>query len=332
MTETVFTYGNLLRAARKCMRGVGWKNSVIKWRENLPAYCLRLERELARGTFKWSAPVQMAIASPKPRMVNSLRFRDRVVQRCMCDNGLYDDLTRGNDYDNGACQNGKGTAFSRGRLIRHLRRHWLKHGDKGWVLSLDVSRFFDSIPHGKLVNLVFQRVKSNRHRWMVRDLIRMGGKDGVGLDLGSPISQLLAVAYLTPVDYLCRHVAGVAGYVRYCDDIIALVPPVCVQPDGREVDGLTVARNLRDKVAAALGELGLALNPRSTIHPIRQGVRFLGHRHTIKGGGRVVAKPLRDKLRRQRGRLRRMLAKGVPPDRIARHLAATHQHTTKEQR
>ena len=67
----------------------------------------------------------------------------------MCNNGLYRDLTRGNIHDNGACQNGKGTTFTMDRLDCHLQRFWRKHGTDGWVLRLDIRRFFDSIRQAK---------------------------------------------------------------------------------------------------------------------------------------------------------------------------------------
>lgn len=319
---TIFTYGNLLKAAKKCMNGVRWKNSVIKWQENLPKYCLQLEQELASDKFKWSDSIKMMITSPKRRQVNSLLFRDRVVQRCMCDNGLYEDLTRGNIYDNGACQVGKGTTFSRNRLKCHMQRHFRKHGREGWVLSLDIKSFFDSIPHDRMIRFVFHNVRSHRFRWMARDLIKMGGKDGAGIELGSQISQLLAVGYLSPLDYFCKHKAGIDGYVRYCDDIIILVPKECQQPDGRVIDGLTVARNLKAKIIEILKDLGLTLNPKSAIYPLKQGVRFLGFRHKLTSGGAIKDTPVKKKISRERRRLRKMLRKNVSGENISKHLVS----------
>lgn len=322
MEEAGFTFENLLRAAKECARGVHWKNSVVKWQENLPRFCLRLERELAEGTFKWSESVKMLITSPKKRIVNSQRFRDRVVQRCMCNGGLYEDLTRGNVYDNGACQNGKGTLFMRNRLKCHLQRHYRKYGDAGWVLSLDVKRFFDSIPHDKLVSFIFQRVKSNRHRWMVRDLIRMGGTEGTGLELGSQISQLMAVGYLSPIDYFAKRVARIEGYVRYCDDIVILIPPECVQPEGTIVAGREVAMALKGTITKMLFDLGLSLNPKSTIYPIRQGIKFLGFRHRLTSGGGVLDTPLQKQTRKEKRKITKLMNKQLSPEAVVRHFNA----------
>lgn len=322
MEETGFTFENLFRAAKECSKGVRWKNSVIKWHENASRFCLRLEKELADGTFKWSDSVKMVITSPKKRIVNSLRFRDRVVQRCMCNTGLYDDLTRGNIYDNGACQNGKGTMFARNRLKCHIQRHFRKFGNNGWVLSLDIKKFFDSIPHDKLVNFVFKRVKSNRYRWMVRDLIRMGGNNGVGLELGSQISQLLAVGYLSPIDYFAKQVARIDGYVRYCDDILVLIPPRCTQPDGTVVDGKEIALSLKKIFAKMLADLGLELNHKSTIYPLRHGIKFLGFRHKLSSGGGVIDTPLRKQTRKENKKISRLIEKRLPPEALKRHFYA----------
>ncbi len=310
--EETFTFENLLQAAKECAKGVKWKNSVIKWDANILNYCLRLEQDLASGRFRWSDYIIMQITSPKPRTVNSLRFRDRVVQRCMCNTGLYDDLTRGNVYDNGACQKGKGTKFARNRLKCMMQRHFRQFEDKGWVLSLDIHSFFNSIPHDRLIQMVYRRVRNPRYRQMVAQVIRSFStpeSPGKGIGLGSQISQLLAVAYLSPVDYFAKMMARIDGYIRYCDNIIILIPDKITGPDGQTRDGKIIAQNVRNAIVRILTDLGLELNPKSTLFPLDKGINFLGFHYQLKKTGGVSVIPLKSSFRRERRKLGRMIKK-----------------------
>lgn len=312
MEETTFTFENLLQAAKECCKGVKWKNSVCKWDANILNYCLRLERDLAEDKFSWSPYIAMKITSPKPRTVNSLRFRDRVVQRCMCNNGLYEDLTRGNIYDNGACQKGKGTKFARNRLKCAMQRHFRQFGNNGYVLSLDIHSFFNSIPHDKLIQMVYNKVRNPRYRIMVAQVIRSFStpeQPDRGIGLGSQISQLLAVAYLSPVDYFCKMKACIDGYIRYCDNIIILVPDTITAPDGITRTGKEVAQNLKTVIQQLIESLGVELNPKSTIFKLEQGINFLGFRFRLKETGGVSVMPLRNCFKRERRKLSRLIKK-----------------------
>lgn len=312
MQEETFTFENLLQAAKECAKGVKGKNSVIKWDANILNYCLRLEQDLASGRFRWSDYVIMQITSPKHRIVNSLRFRDRVVQRCMCNTGLYDDLVRGNIYDNGACQKDRGTKFARNRLKCMMQRHFRKNQNRGWVLSLDIHSFFDSIPHDRLIQMVYNRVRNPRYRQMVAQVIRSFStpeKPGKGIGLGSQISQLLAVAYLSPVDYFAKMVAHIDGYIRYCDNIIILIPDKIAGPDGQTRDGKVIAQNIKTAIVRILTDLGLELNPKSALFPLDKGISFLGFHYQLKATGGVSVLPLKSSFRRERRKLAKMLKK-----------------------
>lgn len=69
----------LEKAAFECARGVRWKESVAKWMyERIPRLA-ELHAQLVSGRYKLSDYIIFRLCDPKPRIIHSTRFRDRVV-------------------------------------------------------------------------------------------------------------------------------------------------------------------------------------------------------------------------------------------------------------
>lgn len=308
---SILTFDGLMEAARQCALGVKWKDSIAAWTHprNIALNCLKLKQELDNGTYRLGGYVTFDVTEPKRRTIRSPKFRDRVVQRAMCNAGLYDDLTRGNIHDNGACQNRKGTTFTMDRLECHMQRHWRKHGSDGWVLRLDIRRFFDSIPHERLKEMVARNVRCDEFKRRVHEIIDSFDDPGIGL--GSQISQLLAIAYLSELDHYIKERLGVRHYVRYSDDIVMI-------HESREF----LHRTWMD-VAGRLTALGLQLNPKSTLHPLKQGVRFLKFRFILTDTGKVIRLLDNRNIVRIRKRFKRLSAKVATGERDMADLNAS---------
>lgn len=303
-SSDIFSFASLFRAVRECARGVSWKNSVMKWKLDTAKLCKKLYDELHNGKYRLSPYVTFEVVSPKRRTIRSLLFRDRVVQRVMCFSGVYRDLTRANIYDNGACQQNRGTLFALDRLRVLLGRYYRKNGRNGWVLRLDIRKFFDSIPHDRLCAMVRRKVSDPVFAEMICDIVGTFGENGRGIGLGSQISQLLAISYLSGLDHRIKEKMKIKCYVRYSDDMVLVHPdPEHLMRCFREIRGM-------------LAELGLELNQKSTIHPLRQGIIFLKFRYIVTETGKVVCKPTRPMIVRARRRLMRMVHKGVSREEI----------------
>lgn len=320
MSKGPFTYDNLLRAARECLSGVMWKGRSIQWRNNMASWVRKLEEDIDSGRYRPSKPTTVMITSPKPRTASAQNFRDRVVDKVIChEGGLTEDLFRNAYVDNCACRKDMGTSFALKRMKLHLQRHFRRYGNGGYVIEADIHSFFASISHEAVIRHVYNRVRDPLVRSMVADKIhRYRDENGneCGLDLGSEINQNLANSVLTPLDYAVKQAFGIEGYIRYCDNFILLLPEQ-VQlnqlTDSGEVqvtlDGKDYAKMLLVRIKEVIHPIGLTLNPKTTVHPLKYGICFLGFRFILTETGRVIMKPLKKSWKREKRKLKRLVAK-----------------------
>ena len=110
----------------------------------------------------------------------------------------------------------------------------------GQVIDADISKYFDTIPHDKLLELVAKRIVDKNILQLIRMWLKAPvveeGEDGKkrysGNDKGTPqggvISPLLANIYLHVLDQLGRRRRSRRGMearlIRYADDFVVLCP------------------------------------------------------------------------------------------------------------
>jgi RNA-directed DNA polymerase len=119
--------------------------------------------------------------------------------------------------------------FRPGRgCLNALRRvdELLKQGYT-WVVDADLKKYFDTIPHDRLMEVVRQRIADGRILNLIENYLQAGVMDGdemqeseLGTPQGAVISPLLSNLYLNDLD----HGAARQGFamVRYADDFVIL--------------------------------------------------------------------------------------------------------------
>ena len=149
--DKVFTFENLYAAYKGCCKGVGWKASTQRYKANALLNVVDTLDLLRSGKFKSKGFYEFDIIERgKERHIKSVHISERVVQRCLCDYSLVPIFSNSFIYDNGACMKDKGIDFAVNRLKFHLRQHYRKYGNEGYALVFDFSKYFDSINHEKL--------------------------------------------------------------------------------------------------------------------------------------------------------------------------------------
>ena len=306
--EEVFSLDNLASSARICRRGVSWKREVQAFHLNLTSNCIRLRDELLAGTYRLTPGRRFTVCERgKPRDIVTCAFRDRVVQRTLCDHVLVPTVERVVIYDNAACIPGRGTSFALERLEHRLREHARRHGTGGGLFLFDFSHYFESVNVDLAMAQFAQIVFDERMLTLLRLTL-----EGVprGLALGNQTSQVAAVLYPNALDHWATDEKAVAGYGRYMDDGYALF------------GDWGQAHEFAEGFCLRCQELGLAPNPRKTrvIRPCEE-FTFLKTRFCLYAGGEVRKRLPADTLRRRRRHvagLERLARAGVlAPDDLA---------------
>lgn len=239
--KSAISISELEKAAKLCRKSVSWKDSVAVWTHNRHENCNKLRKSLLTGKYKISDYVSFMITEPKPRIIFSTRFTDRVFQRSLCNNGLYYMLTRRLIDDNPACRLSMGTDYTINRLRGYIESFMAKNKDirLGYYVKLDIHNYFGSIPHDILKQDVKELIDEPMFLYHVNQVIdsfngfftpseeevetyNMEDVGIRGLGLGSQISQLLALVYLNKFDHLVKEQWKVPYYIRYMDDMIFL--------------------------------------------------------------------------------------------------------------
>ena len=281
-------------ALKKSCNNVRWKTSVTSYETNAIKNTTKLIQEIKSGTYEISEYSNFTITEPKERNIMATRIRDRQVQRSLCDNYLYSAITSCFIYDNCACQKGKGTDFTYKRIKTHLSKAYREYGSNDfWYLKCDIHHFFESIDHDKLKEFVRKRVKFDLELDLVFQVIDSFGDRGLGL--GSQLSQLLALLYLNELDHLIKEHMHIKHYVRYMDDF-------CIFSNNKE----ELIKHL-SFIEDYLKSIGLELNKKTTIQPIRRKMRFMNWRFTITESGKVLMLQDRKKISDKRKKIIKMI-------------------------
>ena len=161
---------------------------------------------------------------PKPdggvRKLGIPRVKDRIVQQAVAQMlmPIYEPLFADGSY-----------GYRPGRSAQDAIYKIRGYSDDGyeWAVLLDLSKYFDTLNHEKLLNLLRREIDDERVIQLIKRFLKSGVmENGVvtateeGSPQGGPLSPLLANVYLNEFDHEYER-RGVP-VIRYADDIVLL--------------------------------------------------------------------------------------------------------------
>lgn len=287
------SFGELYKGLKKSCRNVRWKDSVTGYEANGLKNTYLLRQSLLNGSYRISGYQHFRVHEPKEREIVATRIKDRQFQRSLCDNVLYPQVTRSFIRDNCACQRGKGVDDALDRLNVHLQRYYRKHGASGWVLKCDIRHYFAETPHDVAKAAIRKRLTDKSAAFYTDQIIdSFGGNRGIGL--GSQVSQITELAVLDDLDHFIKERLRIKHYLRYMDDFILIHEDRAVLENA--------LREIRERLAA----LGLTLNNKTQIFPLKQGIVWLKWRYILTDTGKVIRRIDKRSIVRERRKLVKM--------------------------
>ena len=295
----VFSYGNLYDAYKRCRRNVSWKASVQKYITLAPLNVLHTYNRLMAGKYKTPGFFEFDLYERgKHRHIRSTVIGERVVQRCLCDNALVPVLGRTFIHDNGASMKDKGYDFAIRRLCQHMREHYRRYGQDGYILLFDFSRFFDNVSHAVAKSIIRGQFTDQRLISLTEHFVDAFGD--IGLGLGSQISQVLALASANRLDHYIKEVLRVRGYGRYMDDGYLIHP------------SKEFLQSCAKHIQAICDELGITLNKKKTqVIKLSHGFTWLKVRFFLTGTGKIIRKIYRRSVTKMRQKLKKFYRKYI---------------------
>lgn len=291
--DNIFGLIPMSRAFLDGRKGTRWKPSTQIFGANL---ILNLEKEIEKlknGTWKGYGFHRFSIHERgKLRWIQSVKIPEKTVQRTFCDNCLIPIIRPHLIYDNSASIKGKGTDFCLRRFSEHLQWHIRRYGVSGGIFFFDFHSYFKLIDHRPLKDDVARLVKTTFAIHLYNLLIDAFGETGLGL--GSQVSQISAVYFPNSTDHLIKDQMSIHCYGRYNDDGYIILPSY------KDLE------HARDLFLSSIKERGIVPNEKKCrIVSLKSHFTFLKKRFHITKTGKIIIRPVRAAVTRERHRLRK---------------------------
>ena len=318
--EHMFSYNDWIDATVACKRNVYYKSAVQLYMDHPLIHMYEKVQEIKKGKIPFRINTCRIIIRErgKERKIEPIMFEKRIGEHVFCDNiylPYFRDLMI---YDNGASIKGRGTNFARKRMLRHLEKALREYGVEFHAWQFDFKSFFESIKYYICEQILRNHFKDERTIDFSIDSIteytkgnieinlkvnpeiaeqlqqKLESGNGEGICLGSQNSQITALIVPNELDHFIKDICRMKYYCRYMDDGIVL------HNDKKYL------KELWNKCQVICKKLGLSFNTKKTkIVKVSRGFVFLKTKYQVTKDGKILRRPHRSGIVRNRRRLKR---------------------------
>ena len=257
--DQCFSIENLFQAYLIARKGKRKKRACFEFEKNLGVNLTKLREEILTDRYKPRPYFKFVVHEPKQRIIQAPAFRDVIVQHAIY-KIIYPIFDQTFIDTNFACRKNKGTH----KCADYVQQSMRQCSNDNYILHLDIKKFFYSIDHDILFELVKRKIKDFQLLKIIDLFIHYDEK--LGIPIGNLLSQLFASIYLNPVDHWIKRTLKVQYYTRYVDDIVLI--------------GLTLdqAKSFKYQIEKFTHQnLNLILS-KFSIMLVKKGLNFVGYR------------------------------------------------------
>lgn len=280
--ERFATFDNLYDGYLLARRNKRYKAAVLDYSANLEEHIIN---DMNRLQWKEYTPGKLHAFYeyfPKVRLIHALPFADRVIN-CAAYKALWP------IYSKSFYAHSYGSIPNRGTVLAVQKlQEWMRivnrKPQQWWIGKLDIAKFFFRVPIEVQLRELGRPLDDPNMMWFLETAIRCDGRpfglplhctdittaehlSGIGMQVGSLISQMTANVVLTPLDHYAKSVLQAPYYIRYMDDMIVLAPSKQQTWD--------IIGGMDDYLQE---NLGLQLNDKTSVMPVGRSVEFIGRR------------------------------------------------------
>jgi retron-type reverse transcriptase len=256
--QKISNMDNLCLAYEKARKGKVKAKSVKSFEKNLNENMMQIQSELTNESYKTSEYSVFMIHDPKERQIYRLPFKDRVVHHAIMNvlEPIWTSIFISHTY---SCIKNKGVHGA----LKHIKRDLKNENNTVYCLKIDVKKFYPSIDHDILKNIIRKKIKDVQLLRLLDGII----DSAPGLPIGNYLSQYMANLYLSYFDHWMKESKGISYYYRYADDIVILS------------DNKPHLHDLLNKIRMYLKDnLNLDLKGNEQIFPVEsRGIDFVGY-------------------------------------------------------
>lgn len=270
--DSIISPENLFSAWDIFKKGKQSKRDVQRFEWQLEENIFQLHRELKYHRYKHGVYASFYIRDPKQRHIHKAIVRDRILHHAVFAtlNPIFEPTFISNSF---SCRIGKGTHKGIDILDKILRQISSNNFKSCFALKCDIKKFFETVDHSILLNIIRKRIKDVDVIWLLEEIIESFISQystlfkRKGVPIGNLTSQLFANIYLDEFDQFIKHKLKIKHYIRYTDDFVIVAE-----------DKLYLENLIAPIRSFLLDKLALELHPKKvTIRKFHQGIDFLGY-------------------------------------------------------
>lgn len=211
--EQICNMSNLVLADKKARLGKKNQNSIKLFDKNREDNIINLHHLLVNKEYKTSEYKVFTLFEKKERIIYQLPYRDRIVHWAII-NIIGDTLIKFFIRDTYSCIKKRGIHL----CLKNLNMDLKDVVNNKYCLKLDIKKYYPSINHKTLKQLLRKKFKDADLLWLLDEII---DSSTPGTPIGNLLSQWFGNFYLNYFDHWIKETLKVR-YYRYCDDIVIL--------------------------------------------------------------------------------------------------------------